>query len=124
MERHRVRHIHFVWMSVLIKTRWYLELMSTCQTIIFYKDKTQLGQQIANLVKVHKSTFEIICDMAKFDHFHKYKGKDLEDLILKLEKKMAEKDLGYFCSQETIISLYDVLQRHGLGSKYTKPLYA
>ncbi len=120
------------------------------KTIIFYKDKARLGQQIANLVKVlgsekliqyvygnnpiiefrqqkyrekiHGSTFEIVCDMVKFDHFYKYKGKDLEDLILKFERKIEERDLDYFCSQETVISLYDVLQRHGLGKKYVKQL--
>lgn len=120
------------------------------KTIIFYKDKARLGQQIANLVKVlgsekiiqyvygnnpiiefrqqknrekiHGSTFEIVCDMVKFDHFHKYKGEDLENLILKFEEKIEEKDLEYFCSQKTVISLYDVLQRHGLGKKYEKQL--
>lgn len=77
------------------------------ETIIFYKDKVRLGQQIANLVKVfgqekaiqyvygnnpiiefrqqksrekiHGSTFEIVSDMAKFDHFYKYNGRLLEN---------------------------------------------
>ena len=119
-------------------------------TIIFYKDKTRLGQQIANLVKVlgpekviqyvygnkpiiefrqqksrgkiYGSTFEIVSDMVKFDHFYKYKGGDLEDMISKFERKIEEKDLDYFCSQETVISLYDSFQRHGLGKRYAKQL--
>ena len=89
-------------------------------TIIFYKDKTRLGQQIANLVKVlgpekviqyvygnnpiiefrqqksrgkiHGSKFEIVSDMVKFDHFYKYKGGNLEDMISKFERKIEEKD--------------------------------
>ena len=109
-----------------------------------------LGQQIANLVKVlgpekviryvygnkpiiefrqqksrgkiHGSTFEIVSDMVKFDHFYKYKGGDLEDMISKFERKIEEKDLDYFCSQETVISLYDSFQRRGLGKRYAKQL--
>ena len=120
------------------------------KTVIFHKDKARLGQQIANLVKVlgsekviqyvygnnpiiefrqqksrekiHGSTFEIVSDMVKFDHFYKYKGQDLEEMILKFDRKIEEKDLGYFCSQETVISLYDIFQRHGLGQKYAKQL--
>lgn len=119
-------------------------------TIIFYKDKARLGQQITNLVKVfgpekviqyvygnnpiiefrqqkrreeiHGSTFEIVSDMVKFDNFYKYKGGDLENMILKFERKIKEKDLRYFCSQEKVIFLYDSFQRHGLGKKYAKEL--
>lgn len=120
------------------------------KTIIFHKDKASLGQQIANLVKVlgpekviqyvygsnpiiefrqqksrekiHGSTFEINSDIAKFDHFYKYKGGDLEKMILKFKRKIEEKDLDYFCSQETVISFYDVLQKYGLGKKYERQL--
>lgn len=119
-------------------------------TIIFYKDKARLGQQIANLIKVfgpekviqyvygnnpiiefrqqksrekiHGSTFEIISDMVKFNHFYKYKGEDLEDMISKFEKKIEEKELEYFCSQEAVIFLYDSFQKHGLGKRYAKQL--
>ncbi len=115
-------------------------------TIIFYKDKARL----TNLVKVfgpekviqyvygnnpiiefrqqkrreeiHGSTFEIVSDMVKFDNFYKYKGGDLENMILKIERKIKEKDLRYFCSQEKVIFLYDSFQRHGLGKKYAKEL--
>lgn len=114
------------------------------------KDKTRLGQQIANLVKVlgpekviqyvygnkpiiefrqqksrgkiHGSTFEIISDMVKFNHFYKYKGEDIEDMISKFEKKIEEKELEYLCSQEAVIFLYDSFQRHGLGKRYAKQL--
>ncbi len=83
------------------------------KTVIFHKDKARLGQQIANLVKVlgsekviqyvygnnpiiefrqqksrekiHGNTFEIVSDMVKFDHFYKYKGQDLEEMILKFD---------------------------------------
>ena len=75
-------------------------------TIIFYKDKARLGQQIANLVKVLGSE----------------KGGDLENMILKFERKIKENDLRYFCSQEKVIFLYDSFQRHGLGKKYAKEL--
>ncbi len=37
-------------------------------------------------------------------------------------RKIEEKDLGYFCSQGTVISLYDIFQRHGLGQKYAMQL--
>lgn len=120
------------------------------KTIIFHKDKAGLGQQIANLVKVlgsekviqyvygsnpiiefrqqksrekiHGSTFEINSDIAKFDYFYKYKGGDLEKMILKFKRKIEECDLDYFCSQETVISFYDVLQKYGLGKKYERQL--
>jgi len=120
------------------------------QTVIFYRDKARLGQQIANLVKVfgpdkvikyvygnsptiefrqqkdrekiHGSAFEITSDIVKLEHFYKYKGEELEDMVTKLKKKIEAKELGYFCSQETVISLYDVLQRYGLGARYGKQL--
>ncbi len=120
------------------------------KTIIFHKDKAGLGQQIANLVKVlgsekviqyvygsnpiiefrqqksrekiHGSTFEINSDIAKFDYFYKCKGGDLEKMILKFKRKIEECDLDYFCSQETVISFYDVLQKYGLGKKYERQL--
>lgn len=116
------------------------------QTIIYYKDKKSLGQQIANLVKVlsrdkviekvygHNpsikfiqqrerekikgSSFEIVSDISKLEQIYKLHADDAQYVLDKLKRKIENKQLEYFYSQKDVISLYDVLQRIGLSKQY------
>lgn len=125
----------------------------TCEglnTVIFYRNKTQLGQQISNLVKVigyetliekvygkepsiefreqkkrkkiENSEFEITTDLGKIRETYSYSTSQIQQLLEKINNKINNKHLRYFCSQEMVITLYDELQRIGLSSKYYKKL--
>ena len=120
------------------------------QTIIFYKNKKILGQQIANLVKVlsrdkviekvyghnpsikfiqqkeqqkiEGSSFEIVADISRLEQICKFNGNDAQDILVKIKRKIDDKQLHYFYSQREVISLYDVLQRIGLPKQYRNQL--
>lgn len=120
------------------------------QTIIFYKNKKVLGQQIANLVKVlsrdkviekvygqnpsikfiqqkeqqkiEESSFEIVADISRLEQIYKFNGNDAQDILVKIKRKIGDKQLRYFYSQRDVISLYDVLQRIGLSKQYRNQL--
>ncbi len=120
------------------------------QTIIYYKDKRVLGQQIANLVKVlsrdkviekvyghnpsikfvqqrkrekiEGSSFEIVSDISKLEQIYKLHFYEAQDVLCKLEMKIKKNQLIYFYSQKYVISLYDVLQRVGLSKRYENSL--
>lgn len=119
-------------------------------TIIYYKNKKQLEQQITNLVKVLGSdivikkvygndpciTFQQQRKREKRDEGEcmiqstilqlkemPNPGKTLDEIVLKyIREKIEQKDLKYFSSQRMVISLYDSLQKLGLGEKYFNKL--
>lgn len=116
------------------------------KTIIYYKTKQQLGQQITNLVKVLGSNaviekvygsnssitfkvqsercktdnnlFKICIDIASLKNIHISFKAGAEHLLSKISKNIDQKNLSYFYSQGMIITLFDALQRIGLGAKY------
>lgn len=120
------------------------------ETIIYYKDKKQLGQQIANLVKVlgsdqmvemvygnhpaitfqeqskrefiEGSPFEIASDVRRLRVIYRLGDDKAQELLRKIEKKIKEKELDYFHSQEEVIALFDALQNNGL-KEYGKELW-
>ena len=120
------------------------------QTVIFYRDKTQLGIQIANLVKVlhsdrvieyvygaepkikfiqqkerqkiKNSSFEITTDITKWANSYKITDEEMKTIIKKLSYNIEKENLKYFCSQERVITLFDVLQKQGLSKYYLKKL--
>lgn len=119
-------------------------------TVIFYRNKEQLGQQIANLVKILKSdtviekvygsnpsiifrqqkerehiegsAFEIRADIWKLYMIFRCKNLEVEQLLIKIKNKAEKEDLKYFYSQELVISLFNVLQKNGLARFYKKQL--
>lgn len=121
------------------------------KTMIFYKNKKQLGQQIANLVKIlgddmviekaygdnpsivfqqqsdtepiENSRFDLIRDIGKLNRLYELKEKEARDLLSKIDDKIANQDFEYFGSQVEVVDLFDALQRIGLGSKYDTQLY-
>lgn len=123
----------------------------TVKTIIFYKNKKQLGQQIANLVKIlgdnvviekvygenpsiifqqqseakliENSSFDLIRDIEKLNHLYEIKEKESRSVLSKIDEKIANQDYGYFESQSAVVDLFDVLQRIGLGEQYEKRLH-
>lgn len=120
------------------------------QTIIYYKDKKILGQQIANLVKVlgsdkviekvygnrpsirfvqqkericiQDSPFGIKTDISKLEQIYNVNPNDALNILTNLDKKIRNESLRYFYSQENVISLYDILQRIGLAVLYKEKL--
>lgn len=120
------------------------------QTIIYYKDKRILGQQIANLVKVlgadnvikkvygnrpsirfvqqkeriqiKNSPFDIKTDLSKLKQIYNFHPVDAQNILFKLDEKIHNQSLEYFYSQENVISLYDILQRIGLAKQYKSQL--
>lgn len=116
------------------------------KTIVYYKDKKMLGQLIANLVKIlgsdkviekvygnmpsiqfvqqrrrkkiEGSSFEIVSDIAKLEQIYKLHSNDAQDILNKINQKIKNQSLEYFCSQREVISLYDALQRIGLETQY------
>lgn len=120
------------------------------KTVIFYRNKQQLGEQIANLLKVigydallekvygedasiefrqqqerrkiKNSEFEIITDICKIKRFYIYSTTEMEQVIAKIDNKIATEDIGYFMSCEMVITLYDELQKNGLDDKYKEKL--
>ncbi len=115
-------------------------------TIIYYKNKKQLEQQITNLVKVLGSdtviekvygndpciTFqqqrkrevktegEVLLQSTIWElNAMPSPGKELDKIVLNyINKKIEQKDLKYFSSQHTVISLFDSLQKLGLREKF------
>lgn len=120
------------------------------KTVIFYRNKEQLGQQIANLVKILKSekviekvygnnptitfqqqskreviegsTFEITSDTMQLENVYRLSHLDAKSLITKIKNKIEQKDLRYFYSQKAVITLFDVMQRNGLAILYLKKM--
>ena len=120
------------------------------KTIIFYRNKEQLGQQIANLVKIltseevinkvygsnptivfkkqserkiiQGSPFEIASDTMQFENIYRWSRFEAQKLITKIKNKIEEKDLQYFYSQEDVITLFDVMQKNGLTTLYKTKL--
>lgn len=120
------------------------------KTVIFYRNKEQLGQQIANLVKILKpedviekvygssptiifqqqkqreliegSSFEITSDIVKLEDIYKLDQFEAVSLISKIKYKIEKCDLRYFYSQEKVISLFDAMQKNGLADRYLKKL--
>lgn len=116
------------------------------KTIIYYKTKQQLGQQITNLVKVLGSntviekvygstssiifkcqsernkiddnSFKIYKDIARLKNIHIFSKESVEPLLSKINTNIDQQNLSYFCSQDMAITLLDALQRIGLGAKY------
>lgn len=119
-------------------------------TVIYYKNKKQLEQQITNLVKVLGSDTVIekvygndSCITFQQQGKRQIKvegevllrstilglnampapGKELDKAVLNfIKEKIEEKNLKYFSSQHMVISLYDSLQKLGLGEKYFNKL--
>lgn len=120
------------------------------KTIIYYKDKRQLGQQIANLVKILKSDnmiamvygnqpritfqeqhkrelikgspFEIASDTMKLSDIYRWDDLEAQILLTKIQRKIKQNELDYFQSQRAVITLFDVLQKNGLEGMYAKKL--
>ena len=120
------------------------------KTIIFYRNKEQLGQQIANLVKILESenvvekvygsnpsiifqqqckreliegsAFEITSDIMKLENLYRLDQFDSVSLITKIKNKIEKEDLKYFYSQKSVITLFDVMQKNGLAVLYLKKL--
>lgn len=115
-------------------------------TVIYYKNKKQLEQQITNLVKVLGSdtVIEKVYGNNSCITFQQQRKREknvegevlLQSTILRLNAMPApgkeldkailnfikEKNLKYFSSQHMVISLYDSLQKLGLGKKYFNKL--
>ena len=120
------------------------------KTIIFYRDKAQLGQQIANLVKILKSdtviekvygdnptiifqqqskrerisgsAFEITSDTMQLENVYRLSHLEAESLFEKIKYKIEQEDLTYFYSQKAVITLFDVMQKNGLATMYITKL--
>lgn len=120
------------------------------KTIIFYRNKEQLGQQIANLVKILESekviekvygsnpsiifkqqckreliegsAFEITSDAMKLENAYRLDQFDSVSLIMKIKDKIEKEDLSYFYSQKSVITMFDVMQKNGLAVLYLKKL--
>lgn len=116
------------------------------KTVIFYRNKEQLGQQIANLVKILKSdtvikkvygnnptiifqqqskreeiegsAFEITSDTMQLENIYRLSHFEARSLIKKIESKIDQEDLTYFYSQKAVITLFDVMQKNGLAVMY------
>ncbi len=120
------------------------------RTVVYYRNKRQLGQQIANLVKILKSDkmiemvygnqpritfqeqskreliigspFEIASDTMQLSDVYMWDDLEAEALLKKIERKIKQNDLDYFQSQRAVITLFDVLQKNGLAGMYAKKL--
>lgn len=120
------------------------------KTVIFYKNKKQLGQQIANLVKVLKSeeviervygnnstivfveqspreeiegsSFEIASDTMHLKNIYRWGHIEAKALLAKIKCKVETRDLKYFHSQKAVITLFDVMQKNGLEHLFLKKL--
>lgn len=120
------------------------------RTVVYYRNKRQLGQQIANLVKILKSDkmiemvygnqpritfqeqskreliigspFEIASDTMRLSDIYKWDNLEAGVLLKKIERKIKQNDLDYFQSQRAVITLFDVLQKNGLARIYAKKL--
>lgn len=116
------------------------------KTVIFYRNKEQLGQQIANLVKILKSdtviekvygnnptiifqqqsmreeiegsAFEITSDTMQLENIYRLSHVEAKSLIEKIKSKIEQEDLTYFYSQKAVITLFDVMQKNGLAVLY------
>ncbi len=120
------------------------------KTVIFYRNKEQLGEQIANLVKILKSdivikkvygnnptiifqqqskreeiegsAFEITSDTMQLENIYRLSHFKARRLIEKIKSKIDQEDLTYFYSQKAVITLFDVIQKNGLADKYITKL--
>lgn len=120
------------------------------KTVIFYSNKEQLGEQIANLVKILKSdtvikkvygnnptiifqqqskreeiegsAFEITSDTMQLENIYRLSHFKARRLIEKIKSKIDQEDLTYFYSQKAVITLFDVIQKNGLANKYITKL--
>lgn len=120
------------------------------KTVIFYRNKIQLGQQIANLVKILNcdnliekvygnnpaivfklqkkrklikgSDFEILSDAMHLYNIYSYDTFFAFSLIFKIREKVDCEQLMYFNSQRAVITLFDALQNNGLGKMYFESL--
>lgn len=120
------------------------------KTVVYYRNKRQLGQQIANLVKILKSDkmiemvygnqpritfqeqskremiigspFEIASDTMQLSDIYMWDDLEAEVLLKKIERKIKQNDLDYFQSQRAVITLFDALQKNGLAGRYAKKL--
>lgn len=120
------------------------------RTVVYYRNKRQLGQQIANLVKILKSDtmiemvygnqpritfqeqskrelikgspFEIASDTMQLSDIYRWDDLEAEILLKKIERKIKQNDLDYFQSQRAVITLFNVLQKNGLARIYAKKL--
>lgn len=120
------------------------------RTVIFYKNKSQLGQQIENLVKVlgsdnviekvygknhsiefrnqkdrikiMESEFEIFSDTFLLENLHKSRACDSIALLSKIDSKIKNEEISYFYSQENVITLFYIIQKMGLEKIYTNKL--
>lgn len=120
------------------------------RTVVYYRNKRQLGQQIANLVKILKSDkmiemvygnqpritfqeqskrelikgspFEIASDTMQLSDVYKWDDLEAEVLLKKIDRKIKQNDLDYFQSQRAVITLFDALQKNGLAGRYAKKL--
>lgn len=120
------------------------------RTVVYYRNKRQLGQQIANLVKILKSDtmiemvygnqpritfqeqskreliigspFEIASDTMQLSDIYMWDDLEAGVLLKKIERKIKQNDLDYFQSQRAVITLFNVLQKNGLARIYAKKL--
>ena len=120
------------------------------KTVVFYRDKEQLGQQIANLVKILKSDnviekvygsnpriefieqkkrqliegsdYDITSDIRRLRKIYNYNNLKIEQTLTRIKEKIDKEDLKYFYSQQRIISLFNELQKNQLGEFYREKL--
>lgn len=120
------------------------------KTVIYYRNKEQLGQQIANLVKILKSdeliervygskssitfekqspreeiegsSFEITSDIMRLNCAYRLNSLEVKSILNKIKVKIEQEDLNYFYSQKSVITLVDVMQKNGLTKLYENKL--
>lgn len=83
-------------------------------TIIFEKQSSR------ELIK--GSAFEITSDTMQLDNTYIANQLDAQKLIEKIKDKIEKKDLKYFHSQKSVITLFNVMQKNGLAKLYIKRL--
>lgn len=96
----------------LVKILGANELMAQ----MYGKDKTIRFVKQAPSEKIENSEFDIKNDTLKLYRLAQFENEQITNIILKVWKKIADRELDYFCSQERVISLYNVLVKWGLCS--------
>ncbi len=121
------------------------------KTIIFYRNKEQLSQQITNLVKImgsdevitrvyganpcisfmqqnsrekiQGSSFEIMSDIVQLGNIHAMHNIEAGSILNKIKQKIDIEELNYFINQKNTITMFDAVEKIGLGNIYRKKLY-
>ena len=72
--------------------------------------------------KIKNSSFEITTDITKWANSYKITDEEMKTIIKKMSYNIEKENLKDFCSQERVITLFDVLQKQGLSMYYLKKL--